>query len=112
LLAYVADPQHAMQSAYQHYGPYGSLEVMTWPSAGFDSQSIRGTLKDLARLAGLVETKLAAAKAESAVLIRQEFAPDNAYTLRLDVRDDYFDPASADRDRLGAATKRPDPNSK
>lgn len=112
LLAYVADPQHAMQSAYQHYGPYGSLEVMTWPSAGFDSQSIRGTLKDLARLAGLVETKLAAAKPESAVLIRQEFAPDNAYTLRLDVRDDYFDPASADRDRLGTATKRPDPNSK
>jgi len=62
LLAYVADPEHALQGGFQHYGPYGSLEVMTWPSAGFDSQSIRGTLKDLARLAGLVETKLAATK--------------------------------------------------
>jgi hypothetical protein len=62
LVAYVADPEHAVQSTYQHYGPYGSLEVMTWPAAGFDGQSIRGTVTDLARLAGLVQTKLAAAK--------------------------------------------------
>ena len=112
LVAYVADPQHAVQSAYQHYGPYGSLEVMTWPAAGFDSQSIRGTVTDLARLAGLVQTKLAAAKRESTVVIRQEFAPDSVYGLRLDVRDDFFDPASADPDRLGAATKRPEPKVK
>lgn len=112
LLAYVADPKHDLQSEYEHYGPYGSLEVMTWPQAGFDGQSIRGTLADLARLAGLVETKLAAAQSDSVVRIREEFAPDSAYTLRLDVRDDWFDPASADPDRLGAATKRPAPNTK
>jgi hypothetical protein len=112
LLAYVADPRHALQSEYEQYGPYGSLEVMTWPAAGFDGQSIRGSLPDLARLAGLVETKLAAAQPDSVLLIREEFAPDSAYTLRLDVRDDWFDPASADPDRLGAATKLPAPKTK
>lgn len=112
LVAYADDPKHALQSEHEHYGPYGSLEVMTWPAAGFDGQSIRGSLADLARLAGLVETKLALAEPDSMVLIREEFAPDSAYTLRLDVRDDWFDPASADPDRLGAATKRPDPNTK
>jgi hypothetical protein len=85
---------------------------MTWPAAGFDGQSIRGSLPDLARLAGLVETKLAAAQPDSVLLIREEFAPDSAYTLRLDVRDDWFDPASADPDRLGAATKLPAPKTK
>jgi hypothetical protein len=112
LLAYVADPRHGLQSEYEHYGPYGSLEVMTWPSAGFDGQSIRGTVTDLSRLASLVETKLAAAQPDSVVLIRAEFAPDSAYTLRLDIRDDWFDPASADPDRLGAATKLPAPKTK
>jgi hypothetical protein len=109
LVAYVSDPQHKVQSEHEHYGPYGSLEIMTWPEAGFDGQSIRGTVKDLARLAGLVEAKLVAAKPESVAVIREEFAPDSVYALRLDVRDDWFDPASADPDRLGAATKRPDP---
>lgn len=112
LLAYVADPKNALQSEHDHYGPYGSLEVMTWPDAGFDGQSIRGSLTDLARLASLVETKLAAAEPDSMVLIREEFAPDSAYTLRFDIRDDWFDPASADPDRLGAATKRPGPKTK
>jgi len=112
LLDYIAEPKHDLQSEREHYGPYGSLEVMTWPEAGFDGQSIRGSLPDLARLAGLVETKLAAAQPDSVVLIREEFAPDSAYTLRLDIRDDWFDPASADPDRLGAATKRPAPRTK
>ena len=112
LVEYVADPKHALPSEHEHYGPYGSLEVMTWSEAGFDGQSIRGTLTDLARLAVLIEKKLAAAAPDSVVLIREEFAPDSAYTLRLDVRDDWFDPASADPDRLGAATKRPAPNVK
>jgi hypothetical protein len=112
LLDYVAEPKHDLQSEREHYGPYGSLEVMTWPEAGFDGQSIRGSLADLARLAGLVETKLAAAQPDSVVLIREEFAPNSAYTLRLDIRDEFFDPASADPDRLGAATKRPAPRTK
>src|SRR5260370_390911 len=38
--------------------------------------------------------------------IREEFAPTSRYNVVLDVRADGFDPASADRESLGAATER------
>jgi hypothetical protein len=104
LLGYVADPGKASDGEHEHYGPYGSLEVMTWPEAGFDGHAIRGSLTDLARLAWLIEAKLASAQPGSPVRIREEYAPDSPYTLLLDVRVDGFDPASADLERLGAAT--------
>jgi hypothetical protein len=105
LLGYVADPQHASDRAHQHFGPYGTLQVMTWPDAGFDSHAIRGSLTALAHLAEIVEIKLATAEPGSPILIRAEFAENSPYGLILDVRADGFDPASADRERLGAATE-------
>jgi len=51
LLGYVADPKNAADSEHEHYGPYGTLEIMTWPDAGFDSHAIRGSLVALAHLA-------------------------------------------------------------
>lgn len=104
LLGYVADPENASDGAQKHYGPYGSLEIMTWPDAGFDSHAIRGSLIALSHLAELVEAKLAFAEPGSPIRIREEFAPDSRYALLLDVRPDGFDPASADRDSLGATT--------
>lgn len=106
LLGYVADPQNASDKEHQHYGPYGTLEVMTWPDAGFDGHAIRGSLTALTHLAELVEVKLATAEPGSPILIREEFAADSPYSLVLDVRADGFDPASADRERLGTATER------
>jgi hypothetical protein len=78
---------------------------MTWPDAGFDGNAIRGSLTGLARLAELVEAKLATAEPGSRIVIRDEFAANSPYSLVLDVRADGFDPASADRERLGAPTE-------
>jgi hypothetical protein len=103
LLGYVADPQNASDNGHQHYGPYGTLEVMTWPDAGFDSHAIRGSLAALTHLAELVEVKLATAEAGSPILIREEFAADSPFSLMLDVRADGFDPSTTDSERLGAA---------
>ena len=103
LLGFVNDPQNASDGERKHYGPYGSLEIMTYPDAGFDGHAIRGSLEDLTRLAELIEAKLAIAAAGSPIEIREEFAPGSPYSLVLDVRPDGFDPASADRERLGAA---------
>lgn len=110
LRGYVLDPGNAPTGARKHYGPYGSIEVMTWPEAGFDGHAIRGSLTDLDRLASLVETKLAFAEPASTVRLRNEFAPDSRYALLLDVRVDGFDPASADPERLGAAGQRKVPD--
>jgi hypothetical protein len=96
LLSYAADPRNAMKSEHQHYGPYMYLEVMTWPEAGFDDHAIRGSLADLARLARIIESKVAATPPGSTASIRGEFATDSPYSLVLDVREDGFDPASAD----------------
>ena len=104
LLGYVADPANAQDGSLKHYGPYGSLEIMTYPEAGFGGNAIRGSLMDLTHLAELIEQKLASAEPGSPIRIREEFAPDSRYTLVLDVRADGFDPASADRERLGATT--------
>ncbi|MDB4870230.1 MAG: hypothetical protein JWL97_1234 [Gemmatimonadales bacterium] len=106
LLGYVADPKNATDTEHVHYGPYGTLEVMTYPDAGFDGHAIRGSLVALTHLAELVEVKLASAEPGSPILIREEYAADSPYSLMLDVRADGFDPSSADRERLGAATEK------
>ena len=96
LLSYVADPSNAVNSEHEQYGPYMYLEVMTWPDAAFDRHAIRGPLPELARLAGLIETKLTAAPPGSLIEIRDEFAFGSPYSLVLDLREDRFDPAEAD----------------
>ena len=85
-----------MKSEHEHYGPYMYLEVMTWPEAGMDDHAIRGSLADLARLARIIESKVDATPPGSTAGIREEFAVDSPYSLVLDVREDGFDPASAD----------------
>lgn len=111
LLGYVNDPENAADSAHKHYGPYGSLEVMTWRDPGFDGHAIRGSLDDLTRLAELVEAKLASIQAGETIRIREDYAPNSPFALVLDVRADGFDPASTDRERLGAPTATPPPPS-
>ena len=96
LLSYVADPRKAQKSEHEHYGPYMYLVVMTWPETGIDGHAIFGSLADLARLAKLVEAKLVAAQAGSSFVIREEFAADSAYALAFDLREEGFDPATAD----------------
>jgi hypothetical protein len=107
LLGYVNDPSNAADREQKHYDPYGSLEIMTYPEAGFDGNAIRGSLDDLTRLAELVEAKLATAEPGTPIVIREEYAQNSPYSLMLDVRADGFDPASTDRERLGAPAKPP-----
>jgi hypothetical protein len=72
------------------------VEVMTWPEAGFDHHAIRGPLPELARLADLIKSKVAAGLPGSSIEIRDEFAPNSPYSLVLDLQEDGFDPARAD----------------
>ena len=96
LLAYSSKPANARKSEHDHFGPYMNLKVMTWPEAGFDQDCIRGSLDDLNRLAHIVEAKVASTAVGASVRIQEEFAPNSPYGLVLEVREDGFDPASAD----------------
>jgi hypothetical protein len=96
LQLYVSDPRNAVVPEHQHYGPYMSLVIQTSLNAGLDEQSIRGSVADLARLANLVEAGLVDAHPGSVLRIKDEFAAGSLYTLILDMRQDGFDPATAD----------------
>ena len=69
---------------------------MTSPKAGMDDHAIHGPLPKLAELALIVETKLLRAIPGDRIPIREEFARDAEFSLILDVREDGFDPASAE----------------
>jgi hypothetical protein len=97
LREYVNDPRNAQESEHEHYGPYLYLKVMTAPAAGIDGDSIHGSVSDLARLAALLEEKLAGSGPGSTVRISEEFVPRSAYDLVLRIRANDFDPASADQ---------------
>ena len=96
LIAYVGDPRNAMDSEHEHYGPYEYLEIMTWPEPGFDNHAIHGPVSDLKRLARIVEAKLTDAEPGAIVRVGEEFAASTLYSLVLEVREDDFDPATAD----------------
>jgi hypothetical protein len=96
LLAYVADPRNRAESEHEHYGPYKYFEVMTWSEAGFDDHAIRGTLSDLERLARIIEARVNQAAPGATIRIRDDFAASSPYSLVLEVREDDFDPATAD----------------
>jgi hypothetical protein len=96
LLDYVADPRNRAESEHEHYGPYQYLEVMTWSEAGFDGHAIRGTLSDLERLARIIEARVHESAPRATIRIREDFATNSPYSLVLEVREDDFDPPTAD----------------
>jgi hypothetical protein len=107
LLAYVAGPSHAAIGEHDHFGPYWYLKVMTSRAPGIDAHSIQGTLDDLRRLTGLVANAVEGAKPGDEIAIGHEYVEKRIYELVLDVREDGFDPASADPE-LGQSVSRDD----
>jgi hypothetical protein len=100
LVGYVTHPSNARLSEHQHYGPYSYLKLMTSSEAGIDAHSIRGTLDDLSRLAGLVRAALEHAKLGDVIPLGHDYVERTSCELLLDVRDDSFDPASDDPELL------------
>jgi hypothetical protein len=101
LLEYVADPRNQMKSEHEHYGPYAYLEIMTWPEPGIDRHAIHGSLDDLRRLAAIIYEKLLETEPGGTIRIQDEYAKAAEYALILSVREDNFDPASADPELMG-----------
>jgi hypothetical protein len=96
LIAYASDPRNDQESEHEHYDPFGSLKIMTAASPGMDTHAIFGPLSDLKRLADIVDTHLDAATPGAQVRISEEYAPNCEYVLILDVRQDGYDPPSAE----------------
>jgi hypothetical protein len=97
LLEYSRDPRRQGLSEHAHLGPYMYLEIGTWNARVIDHHWIAGTLEDLSVLSTLVAQEILRAKPGDAVSLRNAYAPDAPYELRLEVCGDDFDPAVADK---------------
>jgi hypothetical protein len=73
-------------------GPYEDLVLYRWNRPGIDDQGIYGPPDALTRLADMVEEILGASV--SSAVIGPEYASDVEYRLRLEVREDDFDPTT------------------
>jgi hypothetical protein len=93
---YASNPAHDRLSEYTHFGPAMNLEVGTSHQTEITEQWIGGPLVDLLRLATLIEQSAQHNVVGKCIALRSNFSPMAPYELILDVRDDAFDPASAD----------------
>jgi len=93
---YVADPRNEKLSEHEHYGPYMYLKVITWNESSISEGGISGTLPDLKRLASIVDGKLQACSAGDTFTISAEYAEGSEVELEFEVKDEGFDPVSAD----------------
>ena len=94
--SYVADPKNERLSEHEHYGPYWFLKLLTWREAAISESAICGTLSDFRRLAAMVRSKLDSAPVGSTFNIGHEYALGSKSLIAFEVREEGFDPASAD----------------
>ncbi|MEO8340956.1 MAG: hypothetical protein ABI604_14805 [Nitrospirota bacterium] len=93
---YASNPANDRLSEYTQLGPAMNLEVGTSHQTEITEQWIGGPLVDLLRLATLIERSAQDNVVGKCIALRGNFSPMAPYELLLDVRDDGFDPASAD----------------
>jgi len=99
---YAQDPRNQTLSEHVHYGPYMYLKVETAESPKIDNRSIRGPIRDLVRLRDLVAVQLQQAQSGDSFVVGHEYSALVTHPLHFEVREDAFDPASADP-RLSAS---------
>ncbi len=96
LREYAASPRNSEISEHRHFGPYGYLKIVTWNEALITGDGIRGSLIQLATLADLIEGKVSAMNAGESASLGGNYSPQSEFTLRFEVMEEGFDPASAD----------------
>ena len=93
---YASNPAHDRLSEYTQFGPAMNLEIGTSHQTEITEQWIGGPLVELLRLATFIERSAQANVVGKCIALRSNFSPMAPYELILDVRDDAFDPGSAD----------------
>jgi hypothetical protein len=95
-LPFNGPPRRAMISEHDHYGPYSYLKTVTWHEPLITKDDIQGTQSDIQRLADLIAKRLVTSDAGQIFKIDTEYSQQNEFHLHFEVREDGFDPASAD----------------
>ncbi|HEX9155239.1 MAG TPA: hypothetical protein VF819_06710 [Nitrospira sp.] len=93
---YASNPAHDRLSEYMHLGPAMNLEICTSHQSEITDQWIGAPVMAFHHLAALVDRSVQANMVGKRIALRANFSPMAPYELILDVREDAFDPASAD----------------
>jgi hypothetical protein len=93
---YASNPLHNRLSEYMHLGPAMNLEICTSHQAEITDQWIGAPVMEFMRLAALIDRSVQSNMIGKRIELRANFSPMAPYQLILDVREDAFDPASAD----------------
>jgi len=93
---YASNPVHNRLSEYMHIGPAMNLEICTSHQAEITDQWIGAPVAEFMYLAALINQSVQRNMIGRQIMLRANFSPMAPYELILDVRDDAFDPASAD----------------
>jgi hypothetical protein len=94
---YATNLKNAAPSKHDHFGPYMYLTIGTWPEEVITDGWIAGPLERLAKLADDIDEVIATARVGDQIPVGAKFAPNSSYDLILELRDDSFDPAKADK---------------
>lgn len=93
---YASNPAHNRLSEFMHLGPAMNLEICTSHQAEITDQWIGAPVTEFMFLASLIDRSVQTNMIGRRIALRANFSPMAPYELILDVRDDAFDPASAD----------------
>jgi hypothetical protein len=94
---YVAKPGNEKLGEHEHFEPYWYLTIITSDKNQITDYGIFGTLQDLNRLADIVYEKLQTCNEGDTFAIDDEYADTNEAKLEFIVKEEGFDPASADK---------------
>lgn len=80
---------------HDHYRPYMYLEIMTWNTNGVNHHSIHGSLTSLNHLSNIIIIRKLDTS-NDVFCIDDEYSSESTYKMKFIVKEDSFDPASAD----------------
>ena len=96
LKKYSENPKNRQLSEHEHYGPYMYLEVITSKTSNITDHGIEGNLDDIGRLSRLIRSRLDGADVGATFILREEYVKGSHSAMFFEVKDQNFDPASAD----------------
>ena len=93
---YVSDPRNEDLGEHEHFSPYMYLTIVTSNEAKITDYGIFGSLMDLERLADIIKDKLKSSSVGNVFQLDSEYSKINEARLVFEVKEENFDPASAD----------------
>lgn len=93
---FVNKSQACSVGEHEHLGPYSYFTLVLADAPAITDYGVFGPLDDLLELAKVLENRIGASRPGQTIVIDAEYSSGNEAMLELFVKEDGFDPSSAD----------------